>query len=137
MLNVEVPEKTEQEWNRPAPQRNGLSFIQPIFSRFTQAAVRVKPVELSFSELQVTNGSLLHQLFESGTCSTCCICLTDFLEGDIKSTGTVMLTACNHAFHSACLRMWARVQRNKMTENGLRAPLWCPMCRADLITEIP
>ncbi|XP_040383876.1 RING-H2 finger protein ATL29-like [Oryza brachyantha] len=46
----------------------------------------------------------------------CVVCLSDFTGGD----DVRLLTACRHAFHTACIDSW------------LRAHTTCPVCRSDL-----
>ena len=47
--------------------------------------------------------------------SECCICMTEFVDGD-----TIVATECDHVFHKRCCQEWLKQART------------CPVCRMDI-----
>ncbi|XP_070034185.1 probable E3 ubiquitin-protein ligase RHA4A [Nicotiana tomentosiformis] len=54
-----------------------------------------------------------------GTNSDCCICLGEFDEQEDDDMSEVILVACCHRFHAACIIPWLLVPENET----------CPFCR--------
>ena len=58
--------------------------------------------------------------YTSQQCSSCTICLGEFIEND-----SVVKTKCNHTFHNKCLHRW-------LTKECFQPD--CPLCRCNLDT---
>ncbi|CAH9084644.1 unnamed protein product [Cuscuta epithymum] len=77
----------------------------------------IRTVGLGQSMINRITVSRYNQRGEDGDCSNCCVCLSEFEEGERVR----VLPKCNHAFHIHCIDTWLASHTN------------CPICRAPIL----